>query len=190
MRTCPVFPKQLLENNAAEAMNPIIFLDIDGVLISSRSRLAFGGYPAFDPVSCGLVETICRISGSRLVICSAWRERRTRKEMEAILTSVSISSGHLHEDWATVIIGTREKEIIEWLERHPETDHHAILDDGVALEKLAPNLVQPDPDIGLTLENFIEICALLSIGFEETFTASGVKPTKEDRILFERLKQS
>jgi hypothetical protein len=72
--------------------NPnILFLDIDGVLISSRSRLAKADYPAFDPVSCGLVEKVSRHCGAKLVICSAWRENRSRGDFEAILSSIGIS---------------------------------------------------------------------------------------------------
>ena len=158
-----------------------LFLDIDGVLITSRSRLAIGGYPAFDPVACQLIDTLCSHTSAKLVICSAWRERRTKAEMEEIFASVSISKDHLHDEWATPIIGgQRVKEIQDWLQRHPETTHYAILDDGIGLEGLEHRVVQPDSDIGILIEHIIDLCALLDEQFEKWFLDAGVKPTKND----------
>lgn len=92
----------------------IPFLDIDGVLITSRSRLAAGTYPAFDPVSCSLVQLVCEHCQAGIVICSYWRENRAKEAFQSILEAIGIGSGLLHEDWATPMLdGQREMEITE-----------------------------------------------------------------------------
>lgn len=165
----------------------ILFLDIDGVLISSRSMLALATYPAFDPVACRLIEAFCQRSKARIVICSAWREERNKSDMEVIFDSMSIAKTHLHEDWATpVIFGPRAREIQDWLSRHPETSHYAILDDGIGLEGLELHVVQPDSDIGILIEHIIDLCALLDVQFEKWFASVGIKVTKND---FDRFSQ-
>lgn len=168
----------------------VLFLDIDGVLISSRSRLAQATYPAFDPVSCGLVEMVTQHCCAEIVICSAWRENRSRYEMETILSTVGISSERLHSDWATPVLdGQRSKEIKAWLEAHPETVRYAVLDDDADKRDLFPHLVQPNPDLGVTLEHIIEICALFEVPFEPLFIHREVKPAREDRVLYDQCKQ-
>ncbi len=162
----------------------ILFLDIDGVLITSRSMLALATYPAFDPVACQLIDAFCQRSGAKIVICSAWREERSKADLEAILDSMPIAKSHLHDDWATpVIFGPRSREVQEWLSRHPETTHYAVLDDGIGLEDLAHHVIQPDSDVGLLLDHMIDLCALLDMPFEKWFVDAGIKPTKKD---FER----
>lgn len=59
----------------------VIFLDIDGVLNSSRTVAAFGrfpydlapGLPYFDLVALGMVRRLCDETGARVVISSTWR---------------------------------------------------------------------------------------------------------------------
>lgn len=164
----------------------ILFLDFDGVLISSRSRLAIGNYPAFDPVSCSLVEKVCRYCHAQIVIYSAWREGRTKSEIEAILGSVGISPSLMHRDWATSNLGgRREIEIKEWLHSHPEIKRHVILDDGADPKTLFPHVVQPDADAGLMLEHVIDVCALFEMPFEPLFMSAGLKPAKEDHSRYQ-----
>jgi hypothetical protein len=146
--------------------------------------LALATYPAFDPVASRLIDAFCQRFKARIVICSAWREERTKSDMEAIFDSMSIVRTHLHEDWATpVIFGPRAREIQDWLSRHTETTHYAVLDDGIGLEEIASHVVQPDPDIGILIKHTIKLCALLDVSFEKWFVDAGVKPTKDD---FER----
>ncbi len=159
----------------------ILFLDIDGVLITSRSRLAQSTYPAFDPVSCALVEAVSRHCSAKLVICSAWREGRSTSDFTSLLSSIGISPVLLHTDWATPLVDCqREQEIKAWLDAHPGTKRHAILDDDADPKMPSHHLVQPDPDVGLTLAHVIEVCSLLNVPFEPLFLKAGLKPTLED----------
>jgi len=88
-------------------------------------------------------------------------------------------------DWATPTVdGQRELEIESWLQAHPGTHQHAILDDGADAKRLAPHLVQPDSDIGLRLEDIIEVCAIFGLPFEPLFLDAGLKPTPEDHAIY------
>ncbi|MDH0863237.1 HAD domain-containing protein [Mitsuaria sp. GD03876] len=56
------------------------FLDIDGVLNSSKTAVAFGGYPlelthigAFDRVAIRLLHRFCDSARVQVVLSSAWR---------------------------------------------------------------------------------------------------------------------
>ena len=58
----------------------VLFLDIDGVLNSTRTAVANGGYPhelhhreAFDWTSIKLLQRLCDSAGVLVVLSSAWR---------------------------------------------------------------------------------------------------------------------
>jgi hypothetical protein len=58
----------------------VIFLDIDGVLDSYRSCLAYGNYPhsntvyeLFDDVAVSLLRNFCKDNDIKLVLSSCWR---------------------------------------------------------------------------------------------------------------------
>src|SRR5690606_20696318 len=116
----------------------VIFLDIDGVLNSTRSSAALGGMPwpglkkerdwqLFDPVAVGLLRRACEKTGAVCVLSSSWR---------ALLDDFGLQD--LAQRLGVKIIGRtrttqggeiRGKQIADWLEAHPEVDAYAILDD-------------------------------------------------------------
>lgn len=60
----------------------VIFLDIDGVLCSYRSSIAYGGFPIcldknhikkFDHVAVNLIKKLCHETKSKIIISSTWR---------------------------------------------------------------------------------------------------------------------
>lgn len=55
----------------------VIFLDIDGVLATSRAHIALGKYGGiwteWDPVGVALVKKLCKEHNLKLVISSTWR---------------------------------------------------------------------------------------------------------------------
>ena len=64
-------------------MIKVIFLDIDGVLNSTRSAVAFHGYPMnvekphmerFDHVAVALIKKICDDTGAKIVLSSGWSQ--------------------------------------------------------------------------------------------------------------------
>ena len=109
----------------------VIFLDIDGVLNSHRTCLAFGGYPhefsekhmaRFDMVALTLIRRIARAAGAVFVLSSAWRIGREASEVAAGLDLPII-------DKTPSLSGARGLEIQYWLDQHPEVECYAIIDD-------------------------------------------------------------
>ena len=109
----------------------VLFLDIDGVLNSRRSCIAFGGYPhevtghprqMFDEVAVALIRGIVKQAGAKVVLSSSWR--------------IVDDHGHIGQgldmpiiDATPVLAGKRGEEIAAWLAAHPEVETYAIVDD-------------------------------------------------------------
>lgn len=125
----------------------VIFLDIDGVLVTARAFVANRAYKRrrrnreFDSVGAGIIRAACLDCGAKIVISSTWRFNAimdgTGKGMEGILYNRLKKHKLLefvHSDWRTVDLyrfssGVRGDEIKEWLDRHPEVSKYAIIDD-------------------------------------------------------------
>ena len=113
----------------------IIFLDIDGVLNSVDSMVAFHTLGihdeelTLDTVSIGLLKHLCEIADAKIVISSTWRIGRISPEFVAIFN---------YYGWADApIIGMtgrggygscRGDEIQEWID-HEDVENYVILDD-------------------------------------------------------------
>lgn len=91
----------------------VLFLDIDGVLLSGRAwalpdnaepeRLARAGQITdalrgvrFDPVAVALVNRLCSRSGAKLVCHSTWRMTYGRERTQQKLLEEGIDAAHLH----------------------------------------------------------------------------------------------
>lgn len=112
----------------------IIFLDIDGVLNSVDSMIAFQSCNeyALDKVSIGLLKSLCEITGADIVVSSTWRMGRDKKDFMEIFS--------LH-DWhnfpyvgQTRILDmaryNRGYEIKEWLSMYSDRNgEYIIIDD-------------------------------------------------------------
>lgn len=147
-------------------MNPrVLFLDIDGVINSERSRLAFGGYPhdftpeeyaKFDPVALALIQRLCRVTECSVVLSTSWRTLFTLEQVARGLDlPVMGATPDLGSDF------TRVHEIAFWLEQHPEVTSYAIVDD-LFLDwsehpELEARFVQTNPDFGLSLSDYREL---------------------------------
>lgn len=141
----------------------VIFLDIDGVLISERSHAAYGGKGGLmesgDPTAAALLRRLCREAPASLVVSSHWRSNweRTRR----LLTCHGLAR-YLHPDPATPRLdGPRAKEIEAWLGQHSEVAAHAILDDGK--DAGGSTLCLCTWTDGLTLEAYNCACKLLGV---------------------------
>ena len=115
-------------------MQQVIFLDVDGVLNSQRSCLAFGNLPSgmhpkawtqLDPLALNMIRDIAALADAKIVLSSTWRMLRPVEEYARDFdlpivdkTAVGSSSGR-----------ERGYEIQDWLDLHPEVENYAIIDD-------------------------------------------------------------
>ncbi len=141
----------------------VLFLDIDGVLNSRRSQLAFGAYPhdfsnmqQFDLVAVGLIRRLCRVTGCSCVLSSDWRYYTT--------AHIAANSLDLPIIGATPQLdGSRGLEINAWLSDHPEVERYAIIDDiSQFMATQRPFFVQTDDAFGLSLRNYGDLLAILN----------------------------
>lgn len=119
----------------------IIFLDIDGVLLSGRAiylpendalrawllhqthsqdaRL-MAANARFDPCAVSLVNRLCEHTGARLVIHSNWRRIMKPTDLRAKLVEQGLHASHFHDDWYCGMRFSSRKhhDISEWLSDH------------------------------------------------------------------------
>lgn len=151
----------------------VIFVDVDGPLSPIRCYVlgqlpgAGGSMKCMDPVAVATVVSLCRRSGAKVVVSSSWRGWGKEKCL-GLFARNGIGLEWIHEDWSTPrnAGAVREGEIKDWLARHPEITHHAVLDDGV-LD--LPNLVRVSTHDGILFEHQRELERLLGLERENDF---------------------
>lgn len=143
----------------------VIFLDIDGVLNSYRTAIAFGGMPfdvrahrhKFDEVAVRLIGGIAEAAGATIVLSSSWRN-------DVDWARIGPALGLKIEDRTPSLLGPRGKEIAAWLFNHPEVDSYAIVDDdGDMLPEQMPFFVHTNMHNGLTWDDASKLAELLGI---------------------------
>lgn len=139
-------------------MSKILFLDVDGVICTRRSHLAFGkegsGWFHWDPVGCAAIIKACA-KGVRLVVSSTWRKDMHKDELDANFKTHGFLPEYLHPDWRTRdLMRGRGADIDDWLARHPEIQNYKILDDDSdMLEHQLSHFIQTDGEEGMTSDN-------------------------------------
>lgn len=166
----------------------ILFLDLDGVLVTARSQFAQRSPNAVDREGVAMLQAVAEEARARFVISSTWREGETHLSFQRRFDEIGIAADLLHEDWATPVLGgDRQREIDDWLARHPEVTHYAIVDDGVGLDDASRHLVRTEFDDGLQFRHALMICALLGVDAEAWCGKAGVKFTNSDRTMMANL---
>jgi hypothetical protein len=147
----------------------VVFLDIDGVLNSQRSCIAFGGYPhevvgfhrdMFDEVALRLIRGIVKQAGASVVLSSSWRITNSAHEVANGLDLPIMDITPVR--WAAGQV--RGHEIAEWLSKHPEVESYAIVDDDSdMLPEQAPFFVHTSNFDGFRWADAQKLCELLGI---------------------------
>jgi len=141
----------------------IIFLDIDGVLVTRRFRERDPGKPLADPSCVAQLNRIVEATEARIVLSSSWRYHGLH-EMRMILglwgvrgEMIDLTPDLNREPEAgagsrNCVPVPRGREIAEWLRLndHDGSATIVILDDDADMEHLLPRLVKSDYAFGLT----------------------------------------
>lgn len=156
-------------------MRKIVFLDIDGVLISVKYAMAQRDVPRdeqqiFDPAACRVLYEICTQDQAEIVISSTWRMMYSRPWFEQTLASLGCPITVAGMTPNSVRSGvTRGSQIAEWMAKNKgKTKGHeilsfVILDDD---HDMAPNmhrLVQTSPEDGLLPSHIEQAHQILSL---------------------------
>lgn len=141
---------------------PIIFVDIDGVLCTSRARDATRD--DCDPIAFGLLSRIARSTGARIVVISA---RRTDMDHVRRLFARHDMADLIHDNPCTGIVAgrTRGADIDDWMDDNGMTSY-VILDDDLQDYRgpMLARTVHVNPNIGLTRQDMRRAIATLSTG--------------------------
>lgn len=124
--------------------NTVIFLDVDGVLITGRPNWKTPHKPAIDALNKLLADT-----NAAIVVSSCWRIGRTVAELDKLLLSWGVAGEVVGR---TGGMGTqRGYEIGAFLTASPEITRYVILDDDSDMAGLIGKLVQTNAETGLTM---------------------------------------
>ena len=98
----------------------VVFLDLDGVVLSEKSPLGQSMLP----------RLLNRLDPALFVLVSSLRRTMSREYATSGL-ALGGWAGQFHPDWSTRVAmgGNRGDEVREWLSRHPEATSWVILDD-------------------------------------------------------------
>lgn len=122
--------------------NTVIFTDIDGVYNTPRLRKL--SKTAINADAVEAVKQIAEKAGAKVVITSSWREDYP--------TDAKMLGFPLHDDWRTILRPDKVRglEVQEWLDRHPEVERYAIIDDwDDFLPEQMPHLIHTAKDVGI-----------------------------------------
>lgn len=160
-------------------MNPLLFLDIDGVL-NDHAKLP-SGYSGIQLERVHVLNAILdAIDDLRLVISSAWRYQvtdgamtlrgfetlllvhgvRCHARLHGVTDRDPVVSGPNHMDvdtWNLLGLTWRAEQIERYVRRH-QPPRYAVVDD---LPLVTPNFVQTRGDVGLTLGDAVRLMDLL-----------------------------
>lgn len=150
----------------------VVFLDIDGVLLSHRSVVALGRWPnditpgdiaKFDQIALALLRNFCTAAGAALVLSSTWRITHPWRDVGQALQLPLVGQ-------TPRLLGPRGKEIAAWLADHPAVERYAILDDDSdMLPEQLPFFVKVPGDNGMTWPEFEKLCAIFSLNPHDCF---------------------
>jgi hypothetical protein len=137
-------------------MNPIIFLDFDGVLTNQHTD-----WKTFDPECVKHLKRIIDETNADIVISSSWRLNMTTYGLQKLFEPYELQDkviGTIPELEEGVFM--RGKEIKKWLDNNP-TDNFVILDDDDDMEPLKHKWVQTNFEVGLTEEGATKAIEML-----------------------------
>lgn len=139
----------------------VVFLDIDGVLVTEKTwEQAIGDFAAFDPDCVARLNDLVKRGRAKVVISSTWRlttslEKLTRFFREQGVEADLIDVTPDREDM------NRTLEVQEWLDQSDSTASFVVIDDGQIDGQLAARHVRTQFALGLQPEHVDRALQLL-----------------------------
>lgn len=147
----------------------VVFLDIDGVLVTARNLKQRHGRDKVAEVACVYaLNYLTMRAKAELVISSSWRFCG-QNEMQRILDFwgvhariVGMTPDLTRKDGELYVAVPRGLEIQQYLDEHPEVERFVILDDECNMAHLEPFMVKTRFDCGLTEHDAMKAVEILA----------------------------
>jgi hypothetical protein len=130
----------------------LIFLDIDGVLVTTNSLIPSDKYfgHTFDKTCVRNLIEILNATGAKVVISSSWREGRTLAQLQSIFKSNGIEDCIIGLTPSFNDETVRGTEIKAYLDSCNGLDCFVIIDDEEKMGDLEPFLIETEFRTGIT----------------------------------------
>jgi hypothetical protein len=154
----------------------VIFLDIDGVLCTTRAHVAYATgllMRHYDPTCTRILARLCRETSAKIVLSSTWRLTFNLSHMDALLMNAGFEDVPWHQAWRTPDLSTsrmygdltdtkRGDEIERWMSQHGRPERYVIIDDDTdMLESQKPYFIQTDTHEGFGFKEYEKARELL-----------------------------
>lgn len=148
-------------------MAKILFLDMDGVILSGRELRRTKNNSYVPPGAVALLNQVVERTGCQVVMSSTWRY--LKPDVRGLLRDAGFT-GEFHEDWKTPDNGAvgviwaadrRGGEIADWLSRNPVDAYAIIDDDSDMLPEQRPFFVKTKYETGIWPEHVERLVAIL-----------------------------
>lgn len=147
----------------------VVFLDVDGVLLSHRSLMGLGGWPSganvspksvrlFDPVALGMLRAFAKATGASFVLSSTWRIMVDWRDFGTALDLPMVGATD------RLLSANRGEECAAWLADNPGVTDWAIIDDDSdMLDAQLPRFVHVSGLEGFVWSDFVRLCLVFGI---------------------------
>lgn len=142
----------------------LIFLDIDGVMVSGATwkvpENLEDGFPVFLEKAVRSLNSLIS-DDSKIILSTSHRDRYTLPEWRQLFQRRGIVVNEIDKISSSHGLRKRKDEILEWFATHPRPLNFLIIDDDKTLfdlpKDLKRHLVITSPTLGLTMENLQEV---------------------------------
>jgi hypothetical protein len=147
----------------------VIFLDIDGVLCTTRQAVAIndrGVMSCLDPVALQFLDRIARDFDVKYVISSTWRMGESYSYFRSLFMAAQardLAMALYYDDWATPVIHEKDRghEIQNWIDRNKPENYIILDDDSDMLDHQKEFFVQTSCYDGMLFEHYKKVEELL-----------------------------
>ena len=149
--------------------NPIIFLDLDGVLNTinhlkrQKNKSGKATNKSWEPTACKHISMLCEHYNARIVITSSWRHEYTFEQLQEFFASNNIPDKFIIDVTNSIAPQQdrnnycRGHEIEHWLENNSseETSYVIIDDEANFLETQQKHLIRVDKNKGFSTKDAV-----------------------------------